>query len=36
MLKKKCEGCYLKEEKFIKQLAALLKKGQIEITLEEK
>jgi len=31
-----CEGCHIREEKFIKQLATLLKKRRIEITLEEK
>lgn len=36
MLKKKCEGCYLKEEEFIRQFVEMLKKRRIEIVLEEK
>ncbi|MGC9968408.1 MAG: zinc ribbon domain-containing protein [Minisyncoccia bacterium] len=36
MKNRACEGCHIGEEEFIKQLAALLKRKRIEITLEEK
>jgi hypothetical protein len=36
MRKSKCEGCYIKEEEFIEQLAILLLERKIEIVLEER
>jgi len=36
MKNRTCEGCYMRESAFVQELAKLLKKKRIEITLEEK